>query len=144
MTAASATPAEEIPLLRIDLPVSPEAPSLARAAITGFSDGRDIEAMTLAMLTLLVSEIVTNAVVHPQVKPPAEIRLSAQLTHEAIRVQVTDRGTGFTPVPRDPARNDAGYGLYLVEQQASRWGVEQNDGTTVWFELPRRAPGGNQ
>ena len=32
---------------------------------------------------------------------------------------------------------DSGWGLYLVEQIADRWGVTQDDGTCVWFELDR-------
>jgi hypothetical protein len=52
-----------------------------------------------------------------------------------IRVEVTDEGSGFTPQPRDPTQSDRGYGLYLLEQQATNWGVEQQTGNTFWFEL---------
>ena len=41
-------------------------------------------------------------------------------------------------------RDDAGYGgygLFLVERMASRWGVERDDGTLVWFELDLAPPG---
>jgi hypothetical protein len=37
---------------------------------------------------------------------------------------------------REPGARGGGYGLYLVEQLAKRWGVERNEGTVVWFELP--------
>ena len=30
---------------------------------------------------------------------------------------------------------DSGWGLYLVEQIANRWGVKQEEGTVVWFEV---------
>ena len=89
----------------------------------------------LALLNLLVSEVVTNAIVHAPVKPSAKIRLSARIGEDVTRVEVTDPGTGFSPRPRDPARRDGGYGLYLLELQANRWGVDGRDGTTVWFEL---------
>jgi hypothetical protein len=50
-------------------------------------------------------------------------------------VSVTDAGEGFVPSRRDPARVEGGYGLYLLEKAASRWGVDAGSPTTVWFEL---------
>lgn len=134
-TTCTASRSEDAPVLRLDLDVTSEAPSQARAAITGFSEHREIAPAVLALLNLLVSEVVTNAVVHAGVQEPAKIGVSARLTQAAIRVEVTDGGVGFTPVARDPARIDGGYGLFLLQQQASRWGVERGNGTTVWFEL---------
>jgi anti-sigma regulatory factor (Ser/Thr protein kinase) len=136
MSVSSETPPhDEQSVLELELEHSREAPSMARAAISGFSENRDLDAATLATLTLLVSEVVTNAVIHPDVEPPCGIRLSARIADNRIRVQVTDEGDGFEPRPRDPTRSDRGYGLYLLEQQAATWGVEEGSGNTVWFEL---------
>jgi anti-sigma regulatory factor (Ser/Thr protein kinase) len=126
----------DAPALQISLERNPQAPSLARAAITGFTDGSKIAAGTLATLTLLVSEVVTNAVVHSDPAAVNEIVMSARrLDGGAIAVEIIDRGGGFTPVPRDPARPGGGYGLYLVEKEARRWGVDREGGTRVWFEM---------
>jgi anti-sigma regulatory factor (Ser/Thr protein kinase) len=135
----SQTHADESPVLALDLQTNREAPAVARAAIAGFSEERELGENTLATLTLLVSEVVTNAVIHPEVDDPGDIQLRARFAGDVIRVEVTDGGDGFEPRPRDPARSDRGYGLYLLEQQAERWGVERTDGTTVWFELSLRA-----
>jgi anti-sigma regulatory factor (Ser/Thr protein kinase) len=136
MSVSSETqPHDEKSVLELELDHNREAPSLARAAIAGFSENRDLDAATLATLTLLVSEIVTNAVIHPDVEPPGAIRLAARIAKGRIRVEVTDEGSGFSPQPRDPARSDRGYGLFLLEHQASAWGVERQSGNTVWFEL---------
>jgi anti-sigma regulatory factor (Ser/Thr protein kinase) len=124
--------------LRIGLEPSPHAPALARAAITGFSDGSEITPGRLATLLLLVSEVVTNAVIHSTASSPSEILLCASVTNAgAIRVEVTDGGSGFTPMPREPDRPGAGYGLFLVEREALSWGVDRKGGTRVWFELAR-------
>jgi anti-sigma regulatory factor (Ser/Thr protein kinase) len=125
----------EEPKLLLDLDQSPEAPGLARAAISGLASDIDIESGKLATLKLLVSELVTNAVIHPQARRPSKISLRALLKDRMLRVEVTDRGNGFHPRPRDPRRRDGGYGLFLLEKQADRWGVEQDGGNTVWFEL---------
>jgi anti-sigma regulatory factor (Ser/Thr protein kinase) len=135
----SEAPHHEAPVLKLALEQNREAPSLARAAITGFSEERNVSPTTLATLTLLVSEVVTNAVIHPDLEQPGEIQLCARISQDTIRVEVTDQGSGFTPRPRDATRSDRGYGLYLVEKQAQRWGVDRTDGTTVWFELALQA-----
>lgn len=123
------------PTLRLELERNPEAPSLARAAIMGFCEDRDFSPSTISTLTLLVSEIVTNAVVHPNVDPPGTVGFYAQLDKQRVRIEVSDHGGGFTPQPRDPSRAEGGYGLYLLEKEAASWGVEQKPHTTVWFEV---------
>ena len=138
-SATSQTQQDGAPVLRLDLETNREAPSVARAAIAGFSEDRAWGETTLATLALLVSEVVTNAVIHPEVDDPGDIQLRARIAGDVIRVEVTDAGEGFEPRPRDPGRSDRGFGLYLLEKQAERWGVESVDGTTVWFELSLRA-----
>ncbi|HEY5262410.1 MAG TPA: ATP-binding protein [Solirubrobacteraceae bacterium] len=126
-------------MLRISLEHAPNAPALARAAITGFSDGSDIAPSRLATLLLLVSEIVTNAVIHSSAPAPTEIVLCARrIDPSAVRVEVIDGGRGFTPRPRDPDQPGGGYGLFLVEREALSWGVDRKGGTRVWFELATR------
>jgi anti-sigma regulatory factor (Ser/Thr protein kinase) len=123
-------------MLRLDLERSPEAPSLARAAISRFFEERGVSPQTLATLTLLVSELVSNAVIHSDAAPTSAIELLArELDGGGVRVEVTDRGSGFTPGPRDPDRPWGGYGLFLVDKQATRWGVERKDGVCVWLEI---------
>lgn len=127
--------------LRISLEHDLQAPSLARAAIRGFCGESNISPESLATLTLLVSELVSNAVVHSDVPAGSEILLSAhRLGDNSVRVEVTDQGSGFTPAPRDPRQADAGYGLHLIEMQATRWGVDEHGGTRVWFEIATHLP----
>lgn len=127
------------PMLRIGLARSPEAPSMARAAISGFLE-HAMDNGPLATATLLVSELVSNAVIHSDALPSSEILLRAALLGgRTLRVEVTDQGKGFTPSQREPVERRGGYGLYLVDTQATAWGVEQNHGTCVWFEMPIRA-----
>lgn len=121
--------------LELELDPTPQAPSVARAAVNGFASGLDIDSTAVATLQLLVSEIVTNAVIHPSTERGSKIGLKAWLSAGVLRVEVLDRGTGFTPTPRDPARMAGGYGLFLLDKQAARWGIEQHNGTSVWFEL---------
>jgi anti-sigma regulatory factor (Ser/Thr protein kinase) len=135
MSNASTRP-EALPSLCLSLERDPQAPSLARAAVTGFSEDSEMAETSLATLTLLVSELVSNAVLHSEAPPASGILVHARMLHEgAVRVEVTDQGTGFTAIRRDPTRPVGGYGLFLVEKQATRWGVDREGGTRVWFEL---------
>jgi anti-sigma regulatory factor (Ser/Thr protein kinase) len=113
----------------VDLPATPLAPHLARRTVAQLALDPD-QRHTVALLT---SELVTNAVRHAANTRPV-IRLEAEIRARRLRLAVTDSGSGFAPPaqPR-PAGERGGYGLFLVEQLACRWGVAD---TTVWFELP--------
>jgi anti-sigma regulatory factor (Ser/Thr protein kinase) len=115
----------------VELPSSTEAPASARRALgklTGHvSEGR------LRDLALLVSELVTNAVRHAAGE---RLRLIVTLDSSALRVEVHDPGSGFEPrsPEPDPAR-PSGWGLFLVDELADRWGVDRTPRTLVWFEM---------
>jgi|GEM_PF-1715489 len=127
---------EATPTLFVSLQRDPQAPSVARAAVARLSSKSETAEARLATLTLLVSELVSNAVIHSEAPAASGIVLCARLLSEgAVRVEVIDQGGGFTAVPRDPNRAIGGYGLFLVDQQATRWGVDRQGGTRVWFEL---------
>jgi anti-sigma regulatory factor (Ser/Thr protein kinase) len=125
--------------LELELPRNVEAPVVARAAVIGHCDDFDLDGSLCHTLVLLVSEIVSNAVLHSRGPADAPIILTATVTEDAVRITVTDAGRGFIPKLRDPACVGAGYGLYLVDKAATRWGVDSVGGTRVWFELSRTA-----
>ena len=88
----------------------------------------------LDAVTLLVSELVTNSVVHAG----SDAEVAVLLKPDALRIEVTDQGSGV-PGARDAAPDaTSGRGLAMVEQLSSAWGVETGvGGKTVWFEVPR-------
>lgn len=81
---------------------------------------------------LLVSEVVTNALVHAGTL----IEFRASIGDAGLRVEVSD-GSPQTPAPRSyGAMAGTGRGLRLLEQLVDRWGtLARQDGKTVWFEL---------
>jgi anti-sigma regulatory factor (Ser/Thr protein kinase) len=86
-------------------------------------------------MQLLVSEVVTNAVLHSDASPDSDIKLRARPCHnDSIRVEVIDGGRSGAPALREPDGPGGGYGLFIVATTAKRWGVEQNGETVVWFE----------
>lgn len=115
------------------------APARARAEIAACCQELELEGSLCQSLILLVSEVVSNAVRHSTGDPDAPVGLLASFDERTITVTVTDAGEGFVPRPRDPSRTHDGYGLYLLEKVADRWGVESHGDTKVWFELAREA-----
>lgn len=113
------------------------APRSARRALNPLKDRLDDDAFSV--LSLLVTELVTNSVKHSTGPPDAAIELCIDSSRDRIRVEVTDRGDVFDPGEfADPDGDPApsGRGLFLVDRLSSAWGIRESDPTTtVWFEL---------
>ncbi len=113
------------------LPRDPAASSLARQA-TREQFGDVLPAATLADVTLAVSELVANAVLHGT----GEIELRMESDGRLVKGEVTDEGSGFEREMREDGLDGVGgRGLHIVGQLAEEWGVYE--GTThVWFQIP--------
>jgi anti-sigma regulatory factor (Ser/Thr protein kinase) len=113
----------------------PEAPSQARAVVN-HELRREVPRKVLEDATLLVSELITNAVRHAPHGGSPEVELRLRLVDGRVRVVVSDPGAGFVASPRLPtAAEGSGWGLYLVDRIADRWGIITKDRNEVWFEL---------
>ena len=120
--------------MQLSFPADATTPGVARTAVG--ERGLSVPARVLPDLQLLVSELVTNSVRHADLAPGQRIELRVQVTPGMVRVEVEDPGRGFTPAPRRPADGrDDGWGLYLVEHIADRWGVIDGPPVIVWFEM---------
>jgi anti-sigma regulatory factor (Ser/Thr protein kinase) len=124
---------------RATFDLNPQAASQARAVVDR-ELGRDVPDRVLEDTTLLVSELVTNAVRHALRTGIAEVELRIVNEGDRIRVVVSDPGDGFVAHPRPPtASESSGWGLYLVDRIADRWGVVTRDRNEVWFEIDLRS-----
>jgi anti-sigma regulatory factor (Ser/Thr protein kinase) len=120
--------------LELRLPGGADAAAAARRALAPLE--RHIAAPMLNDVRLLVSELVTNSVRHAAAGPPAAVALDLRVSSRRLCVGVSDDGPGFEVERRDAGmESDSGWGLFLVDQLADRWGVESNRLTRVWFEL---------
>jgi anti-sigma regulatory factor (Ser/Thr protein kinase) len=121
--------------LRIAIAGGSRAPERARSWIESAASW--LPAELESTLLLLTCELVNNAVRHGGAAEDQviELELSA-LDAGRVRVQVSDPGVGFEHSPRNaPLDEEGGWGLVLIESMAESWGVEQDAGTRVWFEL---------
>lgn len=119
----------------VQLTLLPEAhaPHAARQAIVGLPLVPDDR---LDAVQLLVTELVTNSVIHAGLGPGEQIELSVTRSPAGLRVEVVDGGPGFDPPPPpDDPFAESGRGLALVDMISDRWGIARDGGSRVWFEL---------
>src|SRR4051812_37292864 len=97
----------------------------------------------LDVATLLVSELVTNVVLHARSRAVVRLILSGA----TLRVEVDDTSTTIPSPRRYEIDAPTGRGPALVAALAAAWGVvPTGGGRTIWFELgerwrPARQPG---
>ncbi|POX53325.1 ATP-binding protein [Streptomyces sp. Ru71] len=140
--AAGANPAGKAAerRFRFELAAHPGSPArarhLTRARLTGWSVGED----TCDTAELVISELVTNAIVHT-----ASSRVVCELHDHDDTVRIAVRDEGCAPGDPRPAagqRGEAehGRGLLLVDAMCRAWGAQEHGpGLLVWAELPRQA-----
>ena len=87
-------------------------------------DARDI-------VLVLVSELVSNSVVHSGLSTQDTVRVLVALLPGSLHVEVSDDGVGMG---HDPPRGEQAFGLRMVERASDRWGHTDHP-TRVWFEV---------
>ena len=107
---------------------TPVSPALARAYCDGVLAESGHERCEAARL--VVSELVTNAVVHAGTM----IELDVVVREDVLRIEVTDSGTDRPNVWTE--HDTSGRGLPIVEALGHAWGVlDLGSAKTVWCEL---------
>jgi anti-sigma regulatory factor (Ser/Thr protein kinase) len=100
--------------------------------------GIDRKAGFASDLTLVVSELMTNAVTHGRVPGTSgrQIAMSIEKAGDVYRIEVRDTESDGMPVLGElDGLGDGGRGLLLVDSLSDKWGVRPEPvGKTVWAE----------
>lgn len=99
------------------------------ATILGEAGVRDRD--TISGVQLLVSEIVTNAIVHGTANS-VSFRITCDTAGEAL-IEVDDHSPGSPEVREAGPEDEGGRGMRLVAYLARDWGRE---GTCTWCTVP--------
>lgn len=124
---------------RLELAVGLDAPARARRWIGSVCERFDLVQLRNEA-TLLVDELVTNAVLHAR----TDCVVVAEKGDDALRVEVIDRNGDLVGVQPGAERLSAqgGRGLVIVAALATAWGVQEHPlGKSVWFTLPTARSG---
>ncbi|RKS72227.1 serine phosphatase RsbU (regulator of sigma subunit) [Actinomadura pelletieri DSM 43383] len=149
---AASTPADDIAIVAVgfdgipkddvgtwSLAPEPSTVPWVRSQVAGKLAEWNLETLT-DTVQLLVSELVTNALVHGA--GAIDLRLIKGLS---LLCEVYDDGADLPRLRHADATDESGRGLQLVSHLASRWGTHRAErGKVVWFEHdfpPPRPPG---
>lgn len=120
-----------LPVASTRLPPHPASTRAARAFVAEHLRTWHLEP-AIDDATLLVSELVTNAILHAR----SPVHLVVRKVKVSVRVEVYDEGSGIAQPLYPELEATAGRGLGLVQAVAARWGIDDVDmGKTVWFEI---------
>ena len=127
------------------LPAQDRSPGAARRVVQDALLDAGLEVM-LDDALLLVTELVTNSVVHAG----TDVELHIEIGAGSARIEVVDRGAASLPiVTGEPdGIREGGRGMFLLDALAQEWGTRHfPGGKSVWFSLgvpervaPRPAP----
>jgi len=119
-------------VLSVDLPPEPSSATRARTIAREQLEA-SCSSDTIEVVALLVTELVTNAILHAR----TPLLLTVEPSPDHVRICVEDHSDEQPAVRHYDPDAVTGRGLALVEQLASSWGVDTTpEGKVVWCEVP--------
>jgi|ABEF01.1.fsa_nt_gi anti-sigma regulatory factor (Ser/Thr protein kinase) len=120
----------------LELRPEPASPGLARAFVRQLLADWGVEAGIADDAELLVTELVTNAVVHARTSVHVEIHRDG----DRLRFAVSDGSSRQVQLRIPSPEAVTGRGIYLLDLLSPGWGVVTTaGGKTVRFSLPANA-----
>jgi anti-sigma regulatory factor (Ser/Thr protein kinase) len=122
---------------KIDMRLAPEPEDVTTARHALDQLANLLPSEKLEDVRLVVSELVTNSILHAGLSPEDQISLKVTVSDGAVCGSVCDPGRGFRIPSKLGPRPDmsGGWGLPIVETITNRWGVKRNSHVCVWFEI---------
>lgn len=123
------------------LPHAPSSVGQARHRLGADLRAQGVAEPSICDATLVLSELMSNAVRHARPLPRAQIQVAWTLSDGMLELAVSDGGGPTQPrTGRPPSVSSlGGRGLGIVDHLSRRWGVCSDDlGTTVWAVLTAR------
>ncbi|MGE5290072.1 MAG: ATP-binding protein [Micromonosporaceae bacterium] len=121
------------------LPYTASSVGVARRRLLGDLADAGVHEATACDASLILSELISNALRHASPLPGGMVRVSWRLSGDCVEIAVGDGGGPTAPAVNKPAAGAlGGRGLGIVDRLSLRWGVyARQDGseTTVWAEL---------
>ncbi|MFE0138646.1 ATP-binding protein [Streptomyces sp. NPDC059037] len=129
--AAEGTKPMPQPSDSFDRTIAPEPARVAeiRHAVADQMQEWDLAPRLVENVLLVLSELVTNAVVHGE----GSVHVTMRRVYPGLHIEVTDESTTaplLAPVPLD-VDDVHGRGLHLVDAFCDLWGIK-DDGKTTW------------
>jgi len=114
--------------LALQIPCRPASLRQLRDSLSGL----DLEPEVLYALILVANELVANSIHHSDLTETEQIDVEVRCEDTRVRIDVRDRGTGFTAPPQN---SQSGRGLPMVQALTGRFGISRNRDTHAWAEI---------
>ena len=119
-----------MPVVGLELPPEPASVGAARRWLA--SELSDWSSAGVSTAVLVLSELVTNVVLHARTMFQVRLRREGKVA----RIEVSDEGTAWPVAKNYDAGAYTGRGLHLVEMLSLSWGVDAAPGSkSVWAEV---------
>jgi anti-sigma regulatory factor (Ser/Thr protein kinase) len=115
----------------------PQAVGAARRALREWE--RHFEPDMFYDLSLCVSELVTTTVQHGEFRDD-EIELTVRRGKKLARAEVRTPQRDVAVAP-SPVGTPSGWGMFIIDRVADRWGVDRGEGMAVWCEIDLASDG---
>lgn len=124
-----------------------ENESFARVAVAAFVSQLDPTLEELTDIKTVISEAVTNAIIHGYENDPAgEIAIEARIEEDTVYITVEDRGRGIEDVEQarqplytsKPELERSGMGFTIMENFMDRVEVESSPGSGTKVTMAKR------
>ncbi len=123
--------------VRAELPGAPASVREARTLVRGALHDWHLDLLE-DDVTLMVSELATNAVLHAG----SGFAVEVVLTRDTLRVTVSDHSPARPAVRHQDLSAGTGRGMSMIATLSTAWGTLAGDGPytkSVWFEVPLAA-----
>lgn len=120
---------------------TPSSAAAARRELGSDLTDRGLPAELIQDATLVVSELIGNAVRYGRPLPGNLLRVAWAIEADCLVLKVTDGSSSLAPRFREAGPSDVrGRGLAIVDKLARKWGVDRYENgvgpvSTVWAEL---------
>jgi len=117
--------------VRLTIPAKAEYITLCRLALAGIASYRPVPDETLHDLKLALTEACTNSIRHGYDDGEGHVEVVYEIDGDALTIQVTDEGEGFSPDEHaEPEEmSESGLGLAIISSLTDELEIEQlNDG----------------
>ena len=128
----------EVTAASVLLPFAASSVGVARRRLVSDLFAAGVYDSAACDVSLVVSELFSNALRHAEPLPGAQIRVSWRIEADSVEVAVSDGGGPTRPELGQPTLSaTGGRGLRIVAKLSRGWGTSHGDvGTTVWARVP--------
>jgi serine/threonine-protein kinase RsbW len=129
--------------VRLTIPAKAEYITLCRLALAGISRYRPVSDETLHDLKLALTEACTNSIRHAYEDAEGQVEVLYEVASDALAIEVTDAGEGFTPdeQAQPEEMSESGLGLAIIDSLSDELVIEQLEGKGSRLRFVKRLDG---